>query len=165
MKNKEYLYQLLKQEIIQKREEGCDVGELESKLESIKGDKEALWDFYYDELLPLSPRPCFPYDEPSLWEQYKEQISLPSPIPLPSKEILYDKILGAWLGRCAGCMLGKPVEGWRREMIRENLLKINEYPLSYYFPIEFFPQTNDYIKGLVRGNITRAMRDDDTDYT
>ncbi|MBC7328612.1 ADP-ribosylglycohydrolase family protein, partial [bacterium] len=44
-------------------------------------------------------------------------------------------------------------------------LKINEYPLSYYFPIEFFPQTNDYIKGLVRGNITRAMRDDDTDYT
>ena len=27
-------------------------------------------------------------------------------------EILLDRIHGAWLGRCAGCVLGKPLEGW-----------------------------------------------------
>lgn len=26
---------------------------------------------------------------------------------------LADRLHGAWLGRCAGCLLGKPIEGWR----------------------------------------------------
>ena len=26
---------------------------------------------------------------------------------------LADRVHGAWLGRCAGCLLGKPIEGWR----------------------------------------------------
>lgn len=164
MKNIDYLYELLKQEIIQRREEGCKVEGLEEELERAKGDGEKLWKLY-KELASLTPTPDFPYREPSLWEELMEEISLPSPLPLPPEEVLKDKILGAWLGRCAGCMLGKPVEGWSRERIKENLQRIGEYPLSYYFPIEFFPQTNPYIASLVRGNIRRAERDDDTDYT
>ena len=39
------------------------------------------------------------------------------PLPL-DHDGLRDRLLGAWLGRCAGCNLGKPVEGWSRERIR-----------------------------------------------
>lgn len=164
MKNISYLYELLKYEIVQRREEGCDVKDYEEKLEEAIGDKEKLWKLYKD-LSSLTPKPDFPYDEPSLWDELSEQISSPPPLPLPSEEVLKDKIYGAWLGRCAGCMLGKPVEGWNRGTIKENLERIGEYPLSYYFPLEFFPQPNPYISTLVRGNIKKAERDDDTDYT
>jgi len=164
MKNINYLYELLQQETIQRKEEGCDVTGLEEELGKAKGNEENLWKLY-GELSSLAPKPDFPYEEPSLWEEFKDEISLPTPLPLPPQEILSDKILGAWLGRCAGCMLGKPVEGWSRDKIRDNLKRIGEYPLSYYFPLEFFLQPNPYIRSLVRGNIKKAERDDDTDYT
>lgn len=47
-------------------------------------------------------------------------------------ETLYDKILGGWLGRSAGCLLGKPVEKYSREIIKEILEKSDQYPLKYY---------------------------------
>jgi len=164
MKNLEYLYQLLKYEIVQRREEGCDVEGFEQKLEEAKEDEKGLWKIY-EEISSLSPKPDFPYEEPSDLEELKSILSFPESFPQPSEEILYDKIYGAWLGRCAGCMLGKPVEGWSRERIRENLQRIGEYPLSFYFPLEFFPDPNPYIKSLTRGNIQKGERDDDTDYT
>ncbi len=33
------------------------------------------------------------------------------------KEYLRERMQAAWLGRCAGCNLGKPVEGWDRQDI------------------------------------------------
>ncbi|MGB9608465.1 MAG: ADP-ribosylglycohydrolase family protein, partial [bacterium] len=138
MKNLEYLYQLLKQEMVQRKEEGCDISGYEGKLEEAKGDEDKLLKLY-EELSSLSPKPDFPYYEPSDWEELRNVLSFPSPLPLPQEETLNDKIYGAWLGRCAGCMLGKPVEGWSREKIKENLKRIREYPLTYYFPLEFFP--------------------------
>ncbi|MGC9004294.1 MAG: ADP-ribosylglycohydrolase family protein [bacterium] len=164
MKNLEYLYQLLKQEMVQRKEEGCDISGYEGKLEEAKGDEDKLLKLY-EELSSLSSKPDFPYYEPSDWEELRNGLSFPSPLPLPQEETLNDKIYGAWLGRCAGCMLGKPVEGWSREKIKENLKRIREYPLTYYFPLEFFPEVNPYLKSITRGNIKRAVRDDDTDYT
>ena len=45
-----------------------------------------------------------------------------------------DRVHGAWLGRIAGCMLGKSVEGWGHDMIRDYLEFIGEYPMSNYVP-------------------------------
>lgn len=42
-------------------------------------------------------------------------------------------MLGAWLGRAAGCLLGKPVEKLPREGIREILRATGRWPLSGYF--------------------------------
>ena len=49
-----------------------------------------------------------------------------------SDAALRDRLLGAWLGRAAGCLLGKPVEGWSRQAIRTLLERTGEYPLRQY---------------------------------
>ncbi len=81
----------------------------------------------------------------------------------------YDKVYGAWLARCAGCTLGKPVEGWTRERIRAYLQAAGVYPLEFYIPvIDPFPQGLELWEnytGTTLGNIRRMVRDDDTDYT
>lgn len=81
----------------------------------------------------------------------------------------YDKVYGAWLARCAGCTLGKPVEGWTRERIRAYLQAAGAYPLHFYIPvIKPFPQGLELwenYEGTTLGNIQRMVRDDDTDYT
>lgn len=51
-----------------------------------------------------------------------------------SDDHLYDKMLGAWLGRSAGCILGVPVEGKSRYWIEAWARKLGQpYPLADYF--------------------------------
>ncbi|MFQ6096164.1 MAG: ADP-ribosylglycohydrolase family protein, partial [Armatimonadota bacterium] len=73
------------------------------------------------------------------------------------------------LGRIAGCMLGKPVEGRSRTDINALLEHAGAYPLSDYFPpIDPVPEGHRYPRPdspVLRGNIARGVRDDDTDYT
>ncbi len=54
------------------------------------------------------------------------------PVSLPTSADP-DRILGAWLGRAAGCLLGKPVEKIPREGIRAILDDLGEWPLRRYF--------------------------------
>lgn len=45
----------------------------------------------------------------------------------------YDRIYGAWLARCAGCcLLGQPMEGWRRERIEGLLAETGNLPVKGY---------------------------------
>lgn len=82
---------------------------------------------------------------------------------------LYDKIYGGWLGRCAGCLLGKPAEGWDKEKIEKFLKLARAYPLSNYFPPLSHPKKEyqNFTKEnkSLLGNIDRMVRDDDLDYT
>lgn len=50
-----------------------------------------------------------------------------------------DRVLGAWLGRSAGCLLGKPVEKLPREAIREILEATGRWPLTDWFTAEGLP--------------------------
>lgn len=45
---------------------------------------------------------------------------------------LENKIAGAWIGRIAGCELGKPFEGTKKANIENYLKSTDSYPLSYY---------------------------------
>jgi ADP-ribosylglycohydrolase len=45
----------------------------------------------------------------------------------------FDRIHGAWLGRAAGCLLGKPVEKIARQGIRAILEAAGRWPLTGYF--------------------------------
>lgn len=52
---------------------------------------------------------------------------------------LADRVLGGWLGRCAGCLLGKPVEKLPREGIREILQSQDRWPLDDWFTAKGLP--------------------------
>ena len=44
-----------------------------------------------------------------------------------AEDAVPDRIRGTWLGRAAGCSLGKPVEGWPRKRIDEYLTWTSAY--------------------------------------
>ncbi|MGQ9514384.1 MAG: ADP-ribosylglycohydrolase family protein [Thermoproteota archaeon] len=148
----EELGQLLEYEVIQRKEEGCAADGFIEKIEEARrrGDERALYRIY-EELSSLQPEPTFPCIEPSDLDGIKRAADWPNLFPskLSEKE-LSDKILGAWLGRCAGCLLGKPFEGWSREKIESSLRASSSYPLEKY---------------ELHKDIRRMVRDDDIDYT
>jgi len=155
-------------EVQQLGEEGREpeaVAELVERCRREESFDERLW----HEGQHLPQRAAWPYDEPSEWEE----IIAARPGPVPAFPVdtsrLAERIHGGWLGRCAGCMLGKPVEGRSRQQIRQILTSAGEYPLADYFPpLASVPDGTPYPTShspLLRGNITRAERDDDTDYT
>lgn len=83
-------------------------------------------------------------------------------------KVLYDKIYGGWLGRSAGCTLGKPVELWPHEKIISYLKLAGAFPLNDYIP-EMDPMPQGYVfkdesDGSTKGNIDGVPRDDDMDY-
>jgi len=87
----------------------------------------------------------------------------------------FDKMYGAWLGRCCGCMAGKPVEGRRRRSM-ERILKVQgRWPLSHYWSMKVDPKVaaeENWFKdqgapppGTVIEGIRCMVEDDDTNYT
>lgn len=163
------LKRLFLDEIKEKEEEGCNVSFFKDfDLEVLSED--SLLNLY-NMLSGLKPSENFLYIEPSSLDEIKKyrpdgprklNISL-------SEEVLKDKILGGILGRCAGCLLGKPVEGWRREDIEEYLSLASVEELNYYFPYlesekEPFKRIKQ-VKPWTAGSIDRMVRDDDIDYT
>lgn len=84
---------------------------------------------------------------------------------------LADRVLGGWLGRIAGNMLGKPVERgdyWTRDRIDRYLRQADALPLTDYLPEpagtgEEFVLRPEW-RRCVRGRIHGSCRDDDVDY-
>ena len=89
-----------------------------------------------------------------------------------SEGILLEKIHGGWLGRAAGCLLGKPVEKIGRTGIRDLLTVNNHWPLSDYFtaagvPDELmykYPWNRHGGPESLKENITCMPEDDDMNY-
>ena len=84
---------------------------------------------------------------------------------------LADRVLGGWLGRIAGNMLGKPVEQgevWTRERIDRYLRRTDALPLTDYLPepltesegLDLRPEWRSCVRGRIHG----SCRDDDIDY-
>ncbi len=127
-----------------------------------------------DETIQLPLRAGYPYREPSDLESIREA----RPESLQKMEIkldegvLFDKVLGAWLGRCSGCLLGKPVEGWRIQRIWGYLRDLGRYPLDDYFtsavPAEIATRY-DVVPNIPRrtfiDRVEHMPEDDDTNYT
>lgn len=161
---------LLRYEVLERFEEGFTV-DVEYYMNRIATatSVDMLMDIY-SELGSCKPRNTYSYIEPSDWSGIQgERQGFFEEYPVPMNSIR-DKILGGWLGRCAGCILGKPVEGWTYNQIKYALSRIGEYPLREpYIPFEAFNGVDERkrrnVLKLTRGNIVMVERDDDIDYT
>jgi hypothetical protein len=202
----EQLAELLSFEIAQRREEGYDVAALERRWQALglpavlvhrpipdearaavraaAAELEAL----YRDLEALDAQPARLREPSALDEIRALRPRGPRQLEVRLSEAeLRDRVLGAWLGRAAGCLLGKPVEGWRREAIREVLEHAGEYPLRQYIAYPTLPGAGaagngaaggqaaadapEVVRRLAqrprewfRGQFDHMVRDDDMDY-
>ena len=165
---------IIKAELKQMREQGCNTQEIEIRiLESIDNENCEDSEFFslYEELTSLPVDPSFAFDEPSTLEEIKalrpdarrhfERAR--NGVPLDS-DTLYNCVYGAWLGRAAGCALGKPVEGWPKARIDEYLKEADALPLDNYLPYIKKQMPRIHIPSS-RDNIEYMDRDDDMDFT
>jgi ADP-ribosylglycohydrolase len=135
-----------------------------------------------DELDLLPIRNDFPYEEPSDLDSIRllrpdEGKNSKFDSYYFDEQKVYDKVYGAWLGRCAGCLLGQPVEGWVKERIDGLLKESGNYPMNYYISSDVPESTRqkygvrDHVSGEINNtinwinNVKHAPEDDDTNYT
>ena len=159
---------LIRVELTQRREEGCDVSHIEPRVQAALASDNpdnAVFETLYNELDELAPAASFPYEEPSDLDAIRAlRPDGPRRMALSlGDDAIRDRIHGAWLGRAAGCLLGKPVEGWPHKRIDKYLDSMGALPLDDYMPYRdgAFPP---HMKPCTRGNIECMARDDDLDY-
>jgi ADP-ribosylglycohydrolase len=164
--------EVLSDELEERREAGYDLGGVEEvcrrALESGSPEEIAR---AQTRLEQTSLRADWTFDEPSSLEGIRAALPPPPgvrPVRLDN-DGLRDRLTAAWRGRCAGCNLGKPVEGWSRERIRRYLELAGAYPIDDYLPVlDPFPagmELNWCWPQTTRGNVEFMARDDDIDYT
>jgi hypothetical protein len=149
-------------------------------LESDLSERE--WQKGYETLWKVREkglRPGFPFIEPNDLESILNSAGdLPHLQPLDPAESA-ERLKGAWFGRCAGVVLGKPFEmGMNRLDIREYLESLSAYPLDDWAPIQPEPialercgpekhrrELRRDSLASCRGHVRYVQPDDDVHYT
>ena len=173
-------------ELEQSRDEGRNVDVYEQEVRKIQDmdlnnpKREKLAHELYDKLQALPVTSDHTYNEPSeldeIWAARPDK-RFGKKIPEFSEDELYNRIYGAWLGRCAGCLLGMPIENWKRERILGLLHDTDNHPINYYISsnidsalrekYDIHDQVPDdkysYFKWI--NNVKHMPEDDDTNYT
>ena len=170
----------LRTELMQLEDEGRDTSPLEQAFERLiaLGDEELSTvanqekaGALLDSAQRLETRRAYPFNEPSGLAEIRK-LRPPGPhgtrTQLSATE-LQDRFLGAWLGRCAGCLLGKPVEGRRTEELWGFLKMTGQWPLKDYIRFGVAGQAAETYPGLAAMKtydvIDHMPVDDDMDYT
>lgn len=162
---------LLHDEVQQRRETGYDVDAVVEQANRVdRNDRQTILSLV-DELARAQRTTEWSYLEPESLESIQGSLdSLPQAVS-PDPVELRDRISAAWLGRIAGCNIGKPVEmgsHWTSQHIRAYLELADAYPLRDYFPVldpmpaEF--ELRDNWRETTRGRVNGSARDDDIDY-
>ncbi|MHC5056070.1 MAG: ADP-ribosylglycohydrolase family protein [Planctomycetota bacterium] len=173
---------LVDYEFTQSKEEGRDPEAVEALRKDFEaaGDDDGKLAAIWRKLVSVPVRDDFPFEEPSDLEGIRaRRTGGPRREGLPYDEAqLYDRMYGAWLGRCAGCALGKPVEGmmgskgdlksWERIKRYLTAISPDEWPLKDYFPAHSPAEEEAGRVGCplsTRENISFMESDDDIRYT
>ena len=175
----------LETELRQSEEEGKDVKPYIERVKHIVDmpdddpQKELKAAEIYDEIASQPAREGYVYVEPSSLEEIKSVRPRLEKSLIKNKnltdEVLFDKIYGAWSGRCAGCLAGIPIEGWHKDRLLGLLKETDNYPFRFYISgdvgeelikkydicqdkrMPWINNINNYIKSM--------PGDDDTNYT
>ncbi|MCL2741200.1 MAG: ADP-ribosylglycohydrolase family protein [Oscillospiraceae bacterium] len=177
---------LVAEEIAQSAGEGCDVTGFAGRLAAAQTDVEVMG--VYEGLKKLRPMEGYPYVEPDdldaiMAEAPKGRAGVLARIKEAfagkGEDEVRERIRGAWVSRCVGCALGKPLEtkGFMYtldgSMGCDNAYKwfkgADAYPVAGYVPAEsraealYGLRVNDV--GSLRGRIECMEQDDDVMYT
>lgn len=169
-------------ELIQCADEGKNIDGISDQIQHIKsmkcGQEEAAAALL--DKMSLAPvKDGFLYEEPSDYQTIKSLSATDSYTcdSTLSDDEYYDKVYGAWLGRCAGCLLGQPVEGWKREKITGLLKDTDNFPVSHYISSEIDEKIRQKYEVTDEGgpygaqkhgwinNLSCMPEDDDINYT
>jgi ADP-ribosylglycohydrolase len=175
---------LVQDELRQRIESGYDVSGLEAELAATAADDRDRLEALYLELIKTDRRSDWAYQEPDSLDDILDALpagrrTALAAVDRPSTSSgriwpadLADRILGGWLGRIAGCNLGKPIENgdfWTPERIRSYLELADAYPLRDYIPVlDPMPDgfwLNPSWPETTRGRVHGSARDDDIDYS
>jgi len=178
--------QLYQEEFFQLQQEGYEVcGEQgscreteeylpipNSKSSRVQMEEEDFWKEAYHRLERIKGqgiRPDYPYKEPEELEEILHTGAEAPTLTMLSQGEYRNRLEGAVLGRCAGIVLGKPLEmGFDRLRIKEYLESVGQYPLND-FVIGYsekldFRLRKDCIPST-KGNVEYMQSDDDIHYT
>jgi ADP-ribosylglycohydrolase len=164
-------HELLQDEVRQRQESGFDVASVVKRIADTDPTDGNTLQLLFDELESADRTPGWSYEEPDELQQIVATLPAATSTAPPRNGELHDKVLGGWLGRIAGCNLGKPVESgdhWTSAHLKDYLTRADAYPLRDYFPVlepmpegfvlrENWPETT-------RGRVNGSARDDDIDY-
>lgn len=109
-------------------------------------------------------------DEPSDLEAIAALWPARAPKAPLAPPTLWDRSYGAWLGRCCGCLLGKPVEGWRTPALHGFLKDTDNYPIHTYLsadvpaPIQEKYRDQIALRNSFINQVDGMPEDDDTNY-
>ena len=162
------LREMLAAEIVQRRESGHLVDDLVVTEPATQAELTR-----HLAAVEAAPRdPGWPYVEPpDLAAIAAARPPAPARAALPLDDVtLHDRVHGAWLGRCAGCALGKPVENWPYRDVRRYAEAAGAWPIADYLPApepmpHGFPAFHPSWQRSTRGRLDGMPRDDDLDYT
>jgi ADP-ribosylglycohydrolase len=126
-----------------------------------------------DLLAELASRPAARADdEPDDWDAIVRLLPAQAELPAPDRTDQPRRVHGAWTGRAAGCLLGKPVEKIPRAGIEEILRSTGRWPLDRYFtavglPADVaarWPWNRRSAPTSLEENIAGMPEDDDLNY-
>lgn len=162
-------------EYVQSMEEGLDLERYRALFDAVSAlpsgaEKDALADVLHKIVLNAPVRADYPYEEPSDLGAIR---ALSDPMTFSCRaadDELRDRIHGAWLGRIAGCMLGKTVEGIHSEELHDLLHASDNYPMHrYILSTDVTDELAQRIRFHLRSRpyadrIHQMPADDDTNY-
>jgi len=159
-------------EVAQRREAGYLVEDVVAKANAADLTDRETAQALTDSLAETVRSPDWGYHEPSEREDILAAMPDSAPAERPAERVIEDKIHAGWLGRIAGCNLGKPVEWgtyWTSDRLKAYLELAGAYPLNDYIPLldplpAGYELREEWRENTTLGNVHGSARDDDIDY-